>query len=88
MSELTPDEIRRIRGRLPQRRMSELMEVSVGSVPDWESGRRKPGAAQEELLKALGADSPAPALNLLEARFRRLRDLVLELFQKNSSESA
>lgn len=82
---LSPEEIKEIRGRFPQRRMSELLETAKGQIPDWESGRRRPTKAQEEMLRALASGDPLQVLELLESRFHGLRRLALEFFQKNSS---
>lgn len=87
MDPLSPDDIKRIRGKFPQRRMSELMETSKGQIPDWESGRRRPNEEQQKMLRALDSGNPLQALELLESRFQGLRKLTLEFFQKNSHSS-
>lgn len=49
--------------KLTQREFASLLNVSIGSIQDWEQGRRKPRGAAKTLLR-IASEHPAVLKNL------------------------
>lgn len=57
---MTPQEIKELRVSLgiTQKKLAELMNVTVSTVSFWETGRRNPGGTAIRLLEVLKEKAP------------------------------